>query len=74
LAQVEQAIQMVDAVRLAENQNRWAALPVIGFVVRTLLRVRNLGHLWEANAKLNWAVYNHLADIESRLPNDKRAE
>ncbi len=75
MSQLEQAIQSVDATRLTENHNRFAKLPVIGFFIRTLLRIRNLGHMWEANAKLNWILFNQLASIETRLqtkPDDEK--
>ena len=68
MERVENAMQQVEAVRLSENQSRWAAQPGIGFVVRTLTRLRNLGKMWEARARLDWAMINYLKMVVKWFP------
>lgn len=70
-ARLERLLQQVEAVRLSENQNRFSNMRGIGFIVRSLIRIRNLGHMWEARAHLDQAMVDHLAALEAEPKADK---
>lgn len=68
VAHLKQQLEQIEAIRLAENQSRWARLPLIGYVFRVLLRLLNLGRMWNANTQFYRALIEHIDSLEARLP------